>query len=613
MKTFLFVLLILIKMNCVAQFSYDFEIPRYYSSPPYNLTISQNSGGCVGFGHNDNYPDLTAHSGTYCWKALDINAACYIPGPIMGGPPAFIPQAGLSNRFSFWVKGQGELYRVLLSIPTGNNYFGPNDPTVVLISDTYATSEWNKVQVDLSAYIGQTVYVAIGSYASNNAKLCIDDVVVDSGPVTQNCDSNLNFPLNSNGYYDDLSGTISWTATSGQNPIGYLLTFVKYINNGNDIIGNTYEVGNVLSYNVGALSPGTKYGVSIEAKYFNSNLICNNYYEFTTTPIDGPIACSVGIVRNKSCFDATDSLIAGGVIGGIPPYQFSIDSGVTYQNEQNFYNVPVGNYTYVAKDSQNRISQCGLVTITQPTQITATNIYDNLIVTVSATGGTPPYVYSKDAITYVTSPIFTFNSPQVTSIYVKDANNCVFFNPINVQVSAPLINGGQTATVSLQAGSTLANIAIDGTPNVIWYAVPGTLNVNQNSQNNANSRIFSSPPLPPNTVLVNGATYYATRVINGFESTTRLAVTVNLTGSLSTNTADFENLKYYPNPVQNIFNVTNSEKIDEIIVSSIQGQQVLNENPDSQLVNVDVSSLSKGIYIVKIKSNGKEKNIKISK
>ena len=613
MKKILFVLFILIEVNCVAQFSYDFEIPRYYSSPPFNLNVSPNNGGCVGFGHNDNYPELTAHSGSYCWKALDINAACYVAGPIMGGPPAFIPQVGLSNRFSFWVKGQGELYRVLLSIPTGNNYFGPNDQTVVLISDTYATSEWRKVQVDLSAYIGQTVYVAIGSYASNNAKLCIDDVVVDSGSVTQNCDSNLNFPLNSNGYYDDLSGTISWTATSGQNPIGYMVTFVKFLNNGNDIIGNTYEVGNVLSYNVGALSPGTKYGVSIEAKYFNSNLICNNYYEFTTTPIDGPIACSVGIVRNKSCFDSTDSLIAGGVIGGIPPYQFSIDGGITYQNQQNFYNVPVGNYTYVAKDSQNRVSQCGLVTITQPTQITATNIYDNLIVTVSATGGTPPYVYSNDAITYVTSPTFTFNSPQVTAVYVKDANNCVFFNPINVQVTAPLINGSATATISLQAGSTLANITIDGAPNVIWYAVQGTLNVNQNSQNNASDRIFSSPPLPPNTVLVNGATYYATRVINGFESTTRLAVTVNLTGSLSANTDDLENLIFYPNPVQNILTVSNSEKIDEITVSSIQGQQVLNEKPDSQLANIDVSSLSTGIYIVKIKSNGKEKNIKISK
>ncbi len=167
--------------------------------------------------------------------------------------------------------------------------------------------------------------------------------------------------------------------------------------------------------------------------------------------------------------------------------------------------------------------------------------------------------------------------------------------------------------MSLQAGSTLANITIDGAPNVIWYAVPGTLNVNQNSQNNASSRNFSSPPLPPNTVLVNGATYYAARVINGFESTTRLAVTVNLTGSLSTNTADFENLRYYPNPVQNIFNITNSEKIDEITVLSIQGQQVLNEKPDSKLANVDVSSLSTGIYIVKIKSDGKEKNIKISK
>ena len=82
---------------------------------------------------------------------------------------------------------------------------------------------------------------------------------------------------------------------------------------------------------------------------------------------------------------------------------------------------------------------------------------------------------------------------------------------------------------------------------------------------------------------------------------------------MSANTDDLENLIFYPNPVQNILTVSNSEKIDEITVSSIQGQQVLNEKPDSQLANIDVSSLSTGIYIVKIKSNGKEKNIKISK
>lgn len=72
--------------------------------------------------------------------------------------------------------------------------------------------------------------------------------------------------------------------------------------------------------------------------------------------------------------------------------------------------------------------------------------------------------------------------------------------------AAPTGSANQTKC----AGSTVSQLTATGT-SIQWYAAA-----------------TGGSPLPSNTVLVNGATYYASQTVNGLESTSRLAVTVTL-------------------------------------------------------------------------------------
>ena len=60
------------------------------------------------------------------------------------------------------------------------------------------------------------------------------------------------------------------------------------------------------------------------------------------------------------------------------------------------------------------------------------------------------------------------------------------------------------------SGETLAQVSVTGSA-IQWYATPS-----------------GGSPLPSNTVLANGTTYYATQTVNGLESTNRLAVSITI-------------------------------------------------------------------------------------
>jgi hypothetical protein len=66
-----------------------------------------------------------------------------------------------------------------------------------------------------------------------------------------------------------------------------------------------------------------------------------------------------------------------------------------------------------------------------------------------------------------------------------------------------------------------------------------------------------------------------------------------------------QKLIVYPNPTQDKVQFAinlQGVKIEELAVYDISGRQVLNEKPDSYLFSYDVSHLSTGVYVVKIKS-----------
>mgnify|MGYP000873557004 CR=1 FL=1 len=182
-----------------------------------------------------------------------------------------------------------------------------------------------------------------------------------------------------------------------------------------------------------------------------------------------------------------------------------------------------------------------------------------------------------------------------SAVFISSANFNLAGNEITI-VDAP--SGQQNQDFA--PGDTLADLEVEG-ENIQWYdgigpdSTMGTLET----------------PLPLTTLLVDGTTYYASQTIDDVESEERFAVTVHATMGIAEQS--LSTLRFYPNPVNNTLNLSNSDAIDAVTVYNVMGQLLLNKNIDNTSTEVDFSNLQNGIYLVKISSSGQEKTIKIQK
>ena len=70
---------------------------------------------------------------------------------------------------------------------------------------------------------------------------------------------------------------------------------------------------------------------------------------------------------------------------------------------------------------------------------------------------------------------------------------------------------------------------------------------------------------------------------------------------------------YYPNPANDMLNVTAKENISGITLTNMMGQQVINATPNSQEVKLNIAHLPQGIYMMNVMMGDKSKTVKIIK
>lgn len=70
-------------------------------------------------------------------------------------------------------------------------------------------------------------------------------------------------------------------------------------------------------------------------------------------------------------------------------------------------------------------------------------------------------------------------------------------------------------------------------------------------------------------------------------------------------------IKVYPNPVKDVLNINADKKLSGIEIFSLSGQ--LLKKIDEDVKQVNVSDLTKGAYLLKVKSDGKDQSFKIVK
>jgi len=73
------------------------------------------------------------------------------------------------------------------------------------------------------------------------------------------------------------------------------------------------------------------------------------------------------------------------------------------------------------------------------------------------------------------------------------------------------------------------------------------------------------------------------------------------------------NFNIYPNPTENTLFISSSESFEHIILYSITGKEVFNKTVSSKETQLNVSSLSQGIYILQVVSKGKSETFRILK
>ena len=82
---------------------------------------------------------------------------------------------------------------------------------------------------------------------------------------------------------------------------------------------------------------------------------------------------------------------------------------------------------------------------------------------------------------------------------------------------------------------------------------------------------------------------------------------------MGTDDMNANNIKFYPNPVNDILHITNDKEISNVSIYDSSGRRVLNVKSNSKHTQINLSHLSTGAYIVKAEVNGEIKTFKIVK
>ncbi|NNK53741.1 MAG: cadherin-like domain-containing protein, partial [Flavobacteriaceae bacterium] len=148
----------------------------------------------------------------------------------------------------------------------------------------------------------------------------------------------------------------------------------------------------------------------------------------TTVNEPGPISSGIA-VTNVLCFGDSSGSLDLTVTGGTPPYTFLWSPGG--ETTEDLFNLSAGTYSVVITDA-NGCTMTDSATVMQPQEGVSLEITSQTdivcdgfgSVTVSASGGTPPYLYSIDGGTPQSSGTFDNLVAGTYTVAVSDANGC---------------------------------------------------------------------------------------------------------------------------------------------------------------------------------------------
>jgi alpha-tubulin suppressor-like RCC1 family protein len=72
-------------------------------------------------------------------------------------------------------------------------------------------------------------------------------------------------------------------------------------------------------------------------------------------------------------------------------------------------------------------------------------------------------------------------------------------------------------------------------------------------------------------------------------------------------------LKVYPNPVNNLLNISFDQTMNSVALYNLLGQEVITKLVNANETSIDVSALPSGTYLIKVNTEDKVKSLKVVK
>ena len=300
------------------------------------------------------------------------------------------------------------------------------------------------------------------------------------------------------------------------------------------------------AWSTGAITPSVS--VSVAGTYRVTVTDANGCTATDAVVVTSTGTCSLTISvgqTNNFCFGASSGAIfVGYVNGGVAPYQYSFDGGVTFSGIQNKYNLVAGTYVVVVKDNNNCtgtrtiiISEPPTINFTTTATTTCGSTGSVTISNVSGGNGAPfqfaitnlpighPY-----AGAWVTNMVFNNLPANTYFVKVRDAGSCSNQPPVSVVVGS--ISGisatiAGNSTVCFGSTTTLTATPTGGTaPFTYSWIKPNASTATTSSLQGGVGNYFVT------ITDASGCSATATKTVTGV-----LSVTAAITGNTSLCTA----------------------------------------------------------------------------
>jgi hypothetical protein len=337
---------------------------------------------------------------------------------------------------------------------------------------------------------------------------------------------------------------------------------------------------------------------------------CSTSQDFNLTEPDA-ISATAG-VSHISCFGSADGEIVISADGGTGAYSYSLD-GVDYQNSDTFSDLDAGVYDiYVTDANDCMFMATGVVEVDEPSLLEASASVTNVScngegdgsVVVSATGGTPDYLYSNGG-PLVSNNEFSGLDPDIYTVTVVDANGCEASTEAEVtEPSVVVITGLSADPIDETPGGNTSYQVAGGSGAYQYEWTDGNGNV---VSENANLDDLTDPADAGSYTLVvtdeNGCTAEQTIIITGVGE-------INLGFGVAV----------LPNPTQGQFrlNLTglSGERLQYRILDT-QGRIVMQNDlgnaGGSRSEVIDISYVAAGVYQINITMGKATQVIKLIK